>query len=276
MSEHPQPYRFSEPTEITPLVVSVPHAGLAVPEQEKELLLASQEVLLRDADLFVDRLYQNAPQNGAALLAATISRYVIDLNRAPDDVDKQAVPEHPAPRPELPRGLIWRLSTEGKSVLSRPLTLQEYQRRLTLYYEPYRQRLSQELEARKERFGYAILLDGHSMPSVGRSGHTDTGRRRADVVPGVRGGTSCARALLDLVTSHFQEAGLSVAVDDPYKGGNITAHYGRPQEAIHAIQIELNRDLYMDEKLCTPKEAELKALSAILDGLVARIAKLSL
>jgi N-formylglutamate deformylase len=107
-------------------------------------------------------------------------------------------------------------------------------------------------------------------------GHTDPGRRRADVVPGVRGGTSCARPLLELVVSHFKAAGLSVAVDDPYKGGNITAHYGRPKDKIHTIQIELNRDLYMDERRCAPKEAEMRALSTILEELVERASGLSL
>jgi N-formylglutamate deformylase len=269
-------YRYEESDRFTPLVVSVPHAGTQVPEIERPLLSASEETLLRDADLFVDRLYANAPRRGGGLLRAEVSRYVIDLNRAPDDVDREAVPQHPAPKPELPRGLIWRLSTEGRVVLTRPLTMEEYRGRLARYYEPYHHELSARLEARKARFGYAILIDGHSMPSVGRMGHTDPGRRRADVVPGVRGGASCARPLLELVVSHFKAAGLSVAVDDPYKGGNITAHYGRPKDKIHTIQIELNRDLYMDERRCAPKEAEMRALSTILEELVERASGLSL
>src|SRR5688572_29901315 len=119
-------FRFTESLRLTPLVVSVPHAGTHVPEIDRPLLVAGDDTLLRDADLFVDRLYANAPTRGGALQAAEISRYVIDLNRSQDDVDRDAVPEHPAPRPELPRGLIWRLSTEGKAVLKRPLTLDEY------------------------------------------------------------------------------------------------------------------------------------------------------
>lgn len=269
-------YRFEPTDSITPLVVSVPHAGTAIPSEDRALLSATEDVLLRDADLFVDRLYANAPKRGGALLAAQISRYVVDLNRATDDVDRDAVPSHPSPKPELPRGLIWRLSTEGKVVLRRPLSWEEYNGRLDRCYHPYHQKLAAELDARRQRFGYAILIDGHSMPSVGRSGHTDTGRRRADVVPGVRGGTSCDRALLDLVVSHMKAAGLSVAVDDPYKGGNITGHYGRPKENLHTIQIELNRDLYMDEARCVPKDAEFRALATILEGLVERASQLVL
>jgi N-formylglutamate deformylase len=269
-------YRFEASDQSTPVLVSVPHAGISVPDIERKLLSATEDTLLRDADLFVDRLYANAPRRGASLVAAEISRYVVDLNRATDDVDREAVPEHPSPKPELPRGLIWRLSTEGKVVLTRPMTMLEYHERLARYYHPYQNKIAEELTARREKFGYAILIDGHSMPSVGRAGHTDPGRRRADVVPGVRGGTSCARELQDLVVSHFKSAGLSVAVDDPYKGGNITATYGKPKENWHTIQIELNRDLYMDEVRCVPKDAEFRALATILEGLVERVSNLKL
>lgn len=273
---NPLGYRFEASDRSTPVLVSVPHAGTFVPEIERHLLSATEDTLLRDADLFVDRLYANAPRRGGSLVAAEISRYVVDLNRHVDDVDREAVPEHPSPKPELPRGLLWRLSTEGKVVLTRPLTLAEYNERLARYYHPYHQKITSELNARREKFGYAILIDGHSMPSVGRAGHTDPGRRRADVVPGVRGGTSCSRMLQDLVVSHFQDAGFSVAVDDPYKGGNITAHYGRPKEHWHTIQIELNRDLYMDEARCVPKDAEFRALATILENLVERVSALKL
>ena len=89
------------------------------------------------------------------------------------------------------------------------------------------------------------------MPSIGRHGHSDTGRGRAEVVPGDRTGTSCAGTLSNLVGDHFRSNGLSVAFNDPYRGGFITAHHGRPDTGIHAIQIELRRDLYMDERTFT-------------------------
>jgi N-formylglutamate amidohydrolase len=114
------------------------------------------------------------------------------------------------------------------------------------------------------------------MPSRGRAGHKDPGRARAEVVPGDRDGTSCAPALTAHVTRHFEAAGLRVAANDPYKGGFITAHHGRPAERIHAIQIELRRDLYMDEDAYEPIEPAFGKLRAILDALVASLRTLQL
>ena len=118
----------------------------------------------------------------------------------------------------------------------------------TAVHATYHDALAQALSRARERFGFAVLVDGHSMPSRGRAGHKDPGRARADVVPGDREGTSCAPSLSRLVGDHFTSRGFSVAFNDPYKGGYITAHHGRPADAIHAIQIELRRDLYMNEE----------------------------
>jgi N-formylglutamate deformylase len=109
------------------------------------------------------------------------------------------------------------------------------------------------------------------MPSRGRVGHTDLGRVRADVVPGDREGQSCSPALLALVTRHFMAAGLTVQPNDPYKGGFITTHHGRPAERIHAIQIELRRDLYMDEEKFTVAEPGFDRLRGLIAGLLSEL-----
>jgi len=262
----------TEPT--SPLVVSVPHAGVRTAGFERTL---NPELDVRcDADLLVDRLYRiGEPEGPEVYVAAQTSRFVCDLNRDADDVSRGAVPEHPAPRNADGRGFIWAITTTGVPTLSRPLSLDEWRER-TAIHAAYHDAITRGLARARERFGYAILLDGHSMPSRGRSGHKDPGRARADVVPGDRDGTSCAPALMAHVTRHFEAAGLRVAPNDPYKGGFITTHHGRPADRIHAIQIELRRDLYMNEDRFEPIEPQFSKLRAVLDGLVASLRTLRL
>ena len=267
-------FAFQAPrTARTAVLVEVPHAGTVIPEALRQDLIAPEELVLRDADLFVDELYAGAPAQGAALLAARLSRYVVDLNRAPDDVDLETVFDHPAPRRSQPRGVVWRVTADGRPLMQRPLDYRGLCQRLSLYHEPYHARLSAELAAVRAEHGFVILVAAHSMPSAVKRGSRDV-ERRADVVPGSLGRTSAHRAIIELVDRHFRAAGLSVRHDDPYRGGYTTAHYGRPREAQHAIQIELNRALYMDERDCLRKPGDFERLQVLLDELVANLGKL--
>ncbi|HEX7479681.1 MAG TPA: N-formylglutamate amidohydrolase [Polyangiales bacterium] len=259
-----------------PLLVEVPHAGLLVPDIVKTELHAPQDALLRDADIYVDKLYDRAPSLGAALLVARTSRYVVDLNRAQNDVDAATVSDHPSPAFAQPRGVVWRATTDGRPVLRRPLSYAALQDRLTRFYVPYHKALREELEAMRARSGFAILLAGHSMPSRGRSLHVDTGTVRADVVPGTQGRSTADPRIIDLVDAHFRAAGLRVRHDDPYKGGFATTHYGRPREHLHAIQIELNRALYVDEDTFTLRRPDFEKLQALLDELLVKLGQLDL
>jgi N-formylglutamate deformylase len=264
------------PQGASPVLVEVPHAGLAIPEAVGDELSPPADALVRDADIYVDKLYDEAPAQGATFLVARISRYVVDLNRAPDDVDVETVPDHPAPRGVQPRGVVWRVTTDGRPVLQRPLRYEQFQRRIECFHEPYHTALRSQLERLREQFGFAVLLAGHSMPSVGRSGHADPGGRRADVVPGTQGRTTAHPDVIDLVDAHFREAGLSVRHDDPYRGGWTTAHYGRPRAGWHAIQIELNRGLYVDEATGEPRSGNFEALKALCTSVVAKLGALRL
>lgn len=266
-----EPYVLSVPDVFTPLVVSVPHAGTHIPDEDRGAVGADPRTVLRDADLFVDRLWRRAPSLGAALLVATHSRYVLDLNRAPGDVDKEVCPELAVPSRPNPRALIWRVSTEGKPVLPRPLSKAEIDSRVARVHRPYHDALASLLEERRRAFGYAILVDGHSMPSVGRAGHADPEARRADIVPGDVRGKSCSALLSETVQEHFTRAGFEVKPNDPYMGGYITRHHGRPTSGVHAIQIEVNRDLYMDEEACTFDEARATRLITVLEDLLASL-----
>ena len=261
------PDAFAE-TLLNPVVVSVPHAGTLVPEEDLPLLGISGTALLKDADLHVDQLARALPRLGVPVVEALVSRYVLDVNRAPDDVDRDVCPELHRPARPSTRGLCWRTTTDGAAVLKRPMTLAELNSRRRRIHEPYHAELTRQLEARRERFGYAILIDLHSMPSLGRLLHTDPGARRADIVPGDVRGTSCGPALSRLVVDHFARGGFSVRANDPYMGGYITRHHGRPGRGIHAIQIEVNRDLYMDESSFSFLAEKAAPLIEVIAGVV--------
>lgn len=253
------------------MIVEVPHAGLKVPADVRAQLVVGDATILRDSDLHVDRLFAHAPEHGATLLTSAVSRYVIDLNRAPDDVDRQTVRDHPAPRPTQSRGVVWRTTTDGQPALREPITYAELERRLARYHAPYHATLEAEIASKKARFGHAIVVAGHSMPSAGKGGQA-----RADIVPGSRGRTSAADAVIDLVERHFLAAGLSVKHDDPYRGGWSTQRYGQPERGVHAIQIEINRALYADEATGEPIVGGVARVEALLLSLLDALGALSL
>jgi len=240
--------------EETPVVVEVPHAGLSVPPHFATTLLASARSIARDADLFVDDIYADAVMVGATVLVSRVSRYVVDLNRAETDVDAEAVENAPS-SPRAPRGVVWRLTTDNERCLAAPLKRRELEARLDEIYRPYHAALATVIEDKLERFGVCVLLAGHSMPSVGRTGHGDTNLERADVVPGTQGRTTASAALIDVVERHVKETGLSIKHDEPYRGGYATRHWGRPSEGVHAVQVEIARRLYMDEAALVKTDA---------------------
>jgi N-formylglutamate amidohydrolase len=258
----------------TPVIVEVPHAGLGIDAESMATLVAPAQSIGRDADLFVDDLYADAPDVGATLLVSHISRYVCDLNRAETDVDPLTVEGGTAR--SAPHGVIWRVTTDNRPALLRPLPFAELERRLVRIYRPYHQTLTALLDQRVQEFGYAILLCGHSMPSRGREGHIDPGRERADVVPGSRGRTTCADSVLRLVDRNAALFRFSVAHDEPYRGGFSTTHYGRPRAHVHAVQIELARRLYMDEQALTKKPREFQSLKGFCRTVTQALGGLSL
>ncbi len=262
-----------EPTaDETAVLVEVPHAGLEVDALASRSLIAPEDSLRRDADLYVDELYQDAPAEGASFLVSHVSRYVCDLNRSERDVDALAVVDGTANH--APHGLIWRTTTDDLPAIRAPLDRAEFTRRINSVYRPYHETLMQLLEAKRRRFGFVILLCGHSMPSQGRAGHDDPGRGRADVVPGSRSHTSAALDVINAPAQLAGDYGWSVLHDDPYRGGYSTYHYGRPNEEVHAVQVELARRLYMDEVKCTKKPLEFEKVRGYCRALVARLGAL--
>jgi N-formylglutamate deformylase len=245
----------------TPVIVEVPHAGLDMGPHFLEPMAAPARAIARDADLYVDALYDGAAAAGATVLVARASRYVIDLNRSEADVDSDVV-EGGRSDVRLQHGLVWRTTSDGDRALTRRLTSAELDERLQTVWRPYHRELAAIVERKRARFGVAVILAAHSMPSAERGSRTsrpggereshEGAERRADVVPGTRGRRSAAPELIDAVESHARRQGWTVRHDDPYAGGYTTQHYGRPSERVHAVQVELARRLYLDETTLRP------------------------
>jgi N-formylglutamate deformylase len=267
------PFVLTEPqAPEVPVIVEVPHAGLEVDAEALATLVAPALAIGRDADLYVDELYADAPDVGATLLCARMSRYICDLNRSEQDVDRDTVVG--ASGRSSPHGLIWRSTTENRAAIARPLPRSELERRLTAYYRPYHDRLDELVRDRLAQHGFVILVSGHSMPSRGRDGHDDPGRERADVVPGTRQRSTAASAVIEITEKVAARFHLGLAHDDPYRGGHTTVRYGRPAAGIHAIQIELNRRLYMDEQTLAKKINEFRVMRSFCRSLVQELASL--
>jgi len=240
----------------TPVVVEVPHAGLDLAPQDLEPLAAPARSIARDADLYVDALYEDAAAEGATAIVARASRYVVDVNRAETDVDAEVV-EGARGDVSLQHGLVWRTTSDGEPALARKLSRVELEERLERVWRPYHRALAGLVERKRARFGLCLVLAAHSMPSVerrgaravggGGSGDKAASKQRADVVPGTRGRRSAAPRFIDFVEEHARRRGWSVRHDDPYAGGFTTQHYGRPEQGVHVVQVELARRLYLDE-----------------------------
>ena len=259
-----------------PVLVEVPHSGLQVPPDVEVEIDTSPTAVLRDSDIYVDKLYRRAPEHGATLLVSKISRYVVDLNRGPDEVVSAAVPRHPKARHIPARGVVWRARTDGTPLLRAPLTQKQFASRIQRYYEPYHQALRTEAARLHGEYGHVVILAAHSMPSTGRRLFGGRHVRRADIVPGTRGRSTADGRIIDLVDQHFRDAGLSVKHDEPYRGGWTTASYGAPKRGQHAIQIELNRALYVDEHTSEIKRADFEQLQRVLERLVGKLGELML
>ena len=271
-------YTIKEPNKSSPVVVNVPHAGTKIPATVRDTIVAGTEDMHRDVDWAVDALYGDAPDYGATLMYTDVSRFVIDLNRGRNEISDEAVDF------ELPgrtkgiygrRGLLWLETTFGVTVVERPLTRAELDARMA-FYGPYHVALRALLDARAKEFGNAVLIDGHSMPSVGRAGHPDEGAKRADVVLGDVDGTSCPPVLTECVEAAFASAGYSVVRNVPYKGGFNTKFYGHLECGFHALQIELSRRIYMDEDNVELIPEKAHRLRAVLMGIVEGIVDLNL
>ena len=242
----------AQPT--TPLVFSSPHSGNFYPAGFVAASRLDPVMLRRSEDAFVDELYGEAARAGAPLLKARFPRAFVDPNREPYELDPgmfaSALPpwvNRSSPRVGAGLGTIARVVASGAEIYRGKLDFAAAEAWIERLYRPYHNALSGLLDETVARFGRVLLIDCHSMPAVGGPMDRDPGKRRVDFILGDAHGTSCSPAVIDWTESYLSGLGYSVSRNDPFAGGFITRHYGRPASGRHALQIEVNRRLYMDE-----------------------------
>lgn len=234
------------------LIVASPHSGRDYPGWFLRQTRLTEAQLRSSEDAYVDRLVAPALAAGAVTLTARVPRSVVDLNRARDELDPQAVDGAEA-RPGNARtlaglGVIPRVVSHGRPILDRPIPRDEAERRLRELWQPYHDALSGLMAAAVARFGVAVLLDMHSMPREAL-GHLNP---RPQVVVGDRHGRSAGGWLREGLRTALAAEGFPLRMNAPFAGAYIAAAYGAPGAGRHVLQIEVDRSLYMDEGLLVP------------------------
>lgn len=247
------PFMLIEPLHrATPLILSSPHSGRRYPA---DLIAATRLPLMslrRSEDAYVDELFAGAAACGAPMLCAAVARAYVDLNRDPGELDPGMFFD-PPPRAAWPPsqrvlaglGVLPKIAGDGEDIYRRRMPLAEADRRLQAVHRPYHQTLASLIAESMALFGQAVLLDCHSMPSSAR------GARDIDIVLGDRFGAACHPDLTALADRTLTALGYRVSRNAPFAGGHTTQAYGRPIAGVHALQIELNRGLYLQERSLT-------------------------
>jgi N-formylglutamate deformylase len=258
-----------------PLVFDSPHSGTEYPEDFD--YACPLDILRTNEDTHIDDLYGSAPERGATLLGALFPRSYLDVNRALGDIDETLLDApwpgeiNPGEKTRAGMGLVRRFTKPNVPVYARKLTVAELQQRIRRCYLPYHAMLQGICDRLHGKFGAVWLVNCHSMPARGNAMSSDgPNALRADFVLGDRDRTTCAPELTDFVARLLTGRGYSVKVNDPYKGVEIVRRHGIPAQGRQALQIEVNRALYMNEKTLEPNDhyATLKAdLDHLAEGL---------
>ncbi|MGE0668491.1 MAG: N-formylglutamate amidohydrolase [Sphingomonadales bacterium] len=248
----------TEPARQTaPLVFSSPHSGRYYPDDFVSASRLDPHTLRASEDAYVDELFSAAPQLGAPLIQANYARAYLDVNREPWELDPEMFD---GPLPEFVNarsgrvaaglGTIARVVASGTAIYQGRLSFAEAERRVATVYRPYHQSLARLLDKTRAQFGCSVLVDCHSMPSSGGAWGDmpiKTSGGTPDFILGDRYGRSCNGEVMIAAQQVLAGRGYRVVRNDPYSGGFNTRHYGVPREGRHALQIEINRSLYMDE-----------------------------
>ncbi len=259
----------------TSVVFASPHSGRDYPWHFIRRTNLNEHTVRSSEDAFVDQLYDCAPQFGAPFLKAGAPRAFVDLNRSRDELDPALIEgaQRPGHNPRVASGLgvVPRVVANGKAIYSGKITMAEAERRIDQYWRPYHEALETQLDQAHLMFGEAILIDCHSMPHEAMDTVARSGIRRPEVVLGDRFGAAADESIVDRIEAAFVRAGLAVTRNTPFAGAYITQHYGRPMRRRHAVQIEIDRALYMNEQLIRPN-SNFDSFRTLLQGVVAEIA----
>jgi N-formylglutamate amidohydrolase len=247
------PFFIHEPRQqTTPLVFCSPHSGRVYPQILLDTTCLDAHSLRKSEDCYVDELFESAPQAGAPLIEARFPRAYLDVNREPFELDPELFEE---PLPSFANaqtmrvigglGTIPRVVAEAEEIYDQPLSLAVAMERIEQLYRPFHQALDELLQRTRAQFGYAVLIDCHSMPSASV---TFPASARPEFILGDRFGGSCDFRVTRCARQIISNLKYQVQLNRPYAGGFITEHYGRPADQLHALQIEINRGLYLNEQ----------------------------
>ncbi len=270
------PYHLSRPDQLRSSVVfASPHSGDDYLQSFVKSSVLDRHSIRSSEDAFVNVLVDAAPGHGAPLLSALVPRAYVDLNRSPDELDPALIEgvrrQSHNPRVASGLGVIPRVVANGRAIYRGKMSLARARQRIADYWQPYHAVLQSLLDEAHQRFGQVILVDCHSMPHEAMDGITRHNRQRPEIVLGDRFGAAASGEIVDLVESAFAAAGLKVARNTPFAGAYVTQAYGRPSRRQHAIQVEIDRSLYMDEKTIRPN-GNFKAFRALMRQVTGEIA----
>ncbi|MFZ2003985.1 MAG: N-formylglutamate amidohydrolase [Stellaceae bacterium] len=260
--------------QLVPLVVASPHSGSDYPSEFVAASRLDPLTLRRSEDAFVDEIFADAPHLGAPILSARFPRAYLDVNREAWELDpamfSDALPDYVnvrSPRVRMGLGTIARVVASGEEIYGGKLSFAEARERIETLYQPYHAALGRLVEETAANFGLCLVVDCHSMPS---GAHGSAGRESADIVLGDCHGAACAPQIVESARRYLTGCGFVVALNAPYAGGFTTNYYGRPRRGRHALQVEINRAIYMDER-SYHRRPGFARLSEEMAGLIAKL-----
>lgn len=271
-------YRLTVPDQLqTGALFASPHSGRDYPWAFLRSSILDERAIRSSEDAFVDMLFDEAPKLGAPLLAATAPRAFLDLNRSSDELDPALIKGVKGvthnPRVSSGLGVIPRVVSNGRPIYSGKLELEDARARIADYWMPYHAALKSMLDQAKAQFGFALLIDCHSMPHEAIEAVSSGSGYRPEVVLGDRFGAACSGEIMERVEAAFVNAGLRVARNAPFAGAYVTQHYGRPSKNQHVIQVEIDRSLYMNEQAIRPN-AKFQNFKKRLSGVMTEIVEI--
>ncbi len=264
-------YGCSDPS--VPLLLATPHAGRDYPAELMQQIRIASDQLLRLEDRYVDILVKECAANHIPTMIARAPRALIDLNRSEDEIDADMIigldwneVAHPSMKTRGGLGLIPRRLSGVGEIWRNPITKTIVEQRITSIHQPYHDYIGWVMDKMVQKFGVAVLIDVHSMPPL----RNDFDKKAAQWVIGDRYGASAENIYSDLITSYLKQEGYDVALNSPYSGGYILERHGNPKRRKHALQIEIDRNLYLDKDNREPIEDH-KKISNIISHIVAMI-----
>lgn len=280
MTDSSLPYLILNSGTRSPFIFNSPHSGREYPKSFLQASRLDPVSIRKSEDSFVEELFHPVVGLGATLIHARFPRAFVDVNREPFELDPQLFKEGIPPFANTQSlrvlgglGTIARVVSESEEIYDKAPSLEEAIERINKFYWPYHNALRGLIEEARSYFGFAVLIDCHSMPSMA----PQQGQFKPEFVLGDRFGSSCHGSVTQVAHDLLERMGYCVVRNTPYAGGYATEHYGRPAENVHALQIEVNRVLYMNESTIQKKQgfyAVRRDLQLLSEGIMEELPKI--